>query len=268
VKGTPGRLVLLGHPVAHSLSPVFQNAALQAYDISLTYETLDVTPEALRGALDELRAVNAIGNVTIPHKEAVRWLCARVTPLAEKVGAVNVFWHEGGSLIGDNSDVGGAEVVIRALLGDRTAGAHVALVGAGGSAAALLCAAERCGAARVTIYNRNRDRAELLAGRFAPMAQAAPTLEDALAGATLVVNATPVGLHGDEFPVPLELLPPGCAVFDLTYRAGETPWITAAREAGHRAADGEGMLVEQGAIAFEMWFGIRPDRNVMWKAIH
>jgi shikimate dehydrogenase len=68
--------------------------------------------------------------------------------------------------------------------------------------------------------------------------------------------------------VPVEELPPGCAVFDLVYTRGETAWVTAARQAGHRATDGEGMLIEQGAIAFEQWFGIKPDRNAMWKAIH
>ncbi|MDB4914264.1 MAG: Shikimate dehydrogenase, partial [Gemmatimonadetes bacterium] len=167
-----------------------------------------------------------------------------------------------------NSDVGGAEMVIRALLGQRAEGARVALVGAGGSAAAMLCAAERCGASEVRVYNRNMPRAQVLAERFAPMTHAVATLEEALDGATLVVNATPVGLHGDVFPVPIDSLPPGCAVFDLAYRAGETPWVTAARNAGHVAADGEGMLIEQGAIAFECWFGISPDRNVMWKAIH
>ena len=265
---TPGRLVLLGHPVSHSISPVFQNAALRAHGIALTYETLDVLPEALAATMEDLRAVNAIGNVTIPHKEAVRALCTRVSPLAERVGAVNTYWHEGGALCGDNSDVGGAEMVIRALLGPAVEGARIALVGAGGSAAALLCAAERCGAARVALYNRNMDRADALAQRFSAFARAVPTLDEALAGATLVVNATPVGLHGDAFPVPIDLLPHGCAVFDLAYRAGETPWVTAARDAGHRAADGEGMLIEQGAISFEKWFGIRPDRNVMWKAIH
>ncbi|MDB4915764.1 MAG: Shikimate dehydrogenase, partial [Gemmatimonadetes bacterium] len=84
----PGRLVLLGHPVSHSISPLFQNAALRKYGIPLTYETMDVHPDALTAVFGELRALSAIGNVTIPHKEAVRALCTRVTPLAEKVGAV------------------------------------------------------------------------------------------------------------------------------------------------------------------------------------
>ncbi len=264
----PARLVLLGHPVAHSISPRFQNAALEAAGIPLTYELLDVHPDALDNTLALLASERAAGNITIPHKEQVASRCARLMPLAQRVGAVNVFWYEDGLLVGDNSDVGGAEAMMRALLGASLAGARVAMIGAGGSAAAVLCAAERCGVRDVRVYNRNMQRAELLAARFAPLANAARSLGDALADATLVINATPLGLReGDEFPVPVDRLPQGCAVFDLAYARGETAWVKAARNAGHRATDGEGMLIEQGAIAFERWFGVEPDRNVMWKAM-
>ena len=264
----PSRLVLLGHPVAHSISPRFQNAALQAAGIPLRYEVLDVIPDALDDTLAVLATERAAGNITIPHKEHVAARCARLTPLAERVGAVNVFWHEDGLLLGDNSDVGGAEAVMRALLGASLVGASVALIGAGGSAKAVLCAAERCGVAEVRVYNRSMHRAELLAARFTPSARAVRELGDAVANATLVINCTPLGLGaGDAFPVPIEQLPSGCAVFDLAYARDETVWVQAAREAGHRATDGVGMLVEQGAIAFERWFGVAADRNAMWKAM-
>lgn len=263
----PARLVLLGHPVAHSSSPLFQNAALNAAGIALEYHAMDVEPAALDEVLRTLALERAAGNVTIPHKEAVAARCARRSPLADRVGAVNVFWHEDGALIGDNSDVGGAEAVMRLLMGTQLEGARVALIGAGGSAASLLAACERTGVEEVRVYNRAPTRAQALAGRFAPIARAEAHLGAALAGVDLVVNATPVGLHGDEYPVAIEQLPDGCAVFDLTYRQGETPWVTAAREAGHRATDGLGMLIEQGAIAFERWFGIEPDRTAMWRSI-
>lgn len=264
----PERLVLLGHPVAHSISPRFQNAALRAAGIALDYQLLDVTPQNLSATLALLALEHAAGNVTVPHKEQVARHCVRLMPLAARVGAVNVFWHEDGQLVGDNSDVGGAEVMLRALLGTALPGARLALVGAGGSAAAVLCAAERCGAAHVCVYNRSMTRAEDLVARFAPMARACTSLGHALDGAQLVINSTPLGLRaGDEFPVPIHELPEGCAVFDLAYAQGETAWVTAARAAGHRASDGEGMLIEQGAIAFQRWFDIEPDRSVMWKAI-
>ncbi len=260
--------MLLGHPVAHSISPAFQNAALRAAGIPLTYELLDVAPDALDATLRQLGAEHAAGNVTIPHKERVWERCAHRSALAQRVGAVNVFWFEEGELVGDNSDVGGAEMVLRALVGAGAASARLALLGAGGSAASVLVAAERCGISRATIYNRDMSRAERLAARFDSMASVAPSLREAMADASVVVNATPIGLGTGAFPVPIEQLPPRCAVFDLVYTRGETPWVTAARAAGHRAADGEGMLIEQGAIAFERWFGVAPDRNAMWKAVH
>lgn len=264
----PKRLVLLGHPVAHSISPRFQNAALEAAGIPLEYQLLDVPPAELEATLALLAVERAAGNITVPHKEQVARHCAQLRPLARRAGAVNVFWHEDGLLVGDNSDVGGAEAMLRALMGDALVGARVAMLGAGGSAAAVLCAAERCRVGEVRVYNRNMPRAEQLAVRFAPLARAVATLGDALLGADLVINATPLGLRGtDPFPVALSALPAGCAVFDLVYAPGETAWIKAAREAGHRASDGEGMLIEQGAIAFERWFGIEADRSVMWKAL-
>jgi shikimate dehydrogenase len=264
----PERLVLLGHPVAHSISPRFQNAALMAAGIPLRYELVDVAPEALDKMVASLALEHGAGNVTIPHKERFAQHCARLMPLAERVGAVNVFWHEDGELVGDNSDVGGAELVIRLLTGDRLSSARVAVIGAGGGAAAVLCALERCGVPEARVYNRDMTRAHVLTNRFSSFGHAVDSIGAAVADATLVVNTTPLGLHShDAMPVAINLLPKGSAVFDLAYAAGETAWVQAARAAGHRAADGEGMLVEQGAIAFERWFGFEPDRNVMWKAM-
>lgn len=264
----PGRLVLLGHPIAHSASPRFQNAALRAAGIPLLYEALDVTIEELDATLEALALVNGAGNVTIPHKEAVADRCVRLTPLAQRCGAVNVFWHEDHALVGDNTDVAGVEFVASALLQGRHAGARVAVLGAGGAAAAVLCAVERWEGARVRVYNRRMSRTESLATRFPAITHVASSIDDALRDAMLVVNATPVGLHDDTLPVPIEALPEGSAVFDLIYSPTETAWVRAAREAGHRAADGEGMLLEQGALAFERWFGRKPDRGAMWRAMH
>jgi len=268
VSALPGRLVLLGHPVAHSASPRFQNAALEAAGIPLRYEALDVTAAQLDATLESLALVNGAGNVTIPHKEVVARRCVHLTPLAERCGAVNVFWHEDHELYGDNTDVAGVEFVASALLRRRTKNARVALIGAGGAAAAVLCAVERWEGAHVRLYNRHVSRAESLAERFPSITDVAVSLDDAVRDASLVVNATPVGLHDDTHPVPVQRLPEGSAVFDLVYRPTETSWVRESREAGHRAADGEGMLMEQGALAFERWFGRRPDRAAMWKAMH
>lgn len=261
----PSRLVLLGHPVAHSRSPRFQNAALRHHEIPVTYEAVDVAPERLERVLHRLRAEGAGGNVTIPHKERMRELCDRVTPVAARTGAVNAFWLDDGALVGDNTDVPGFLESVESLLGGPPQAA-IALIGAGGAARAVIAAAEAW-SVPVRVYNRGRGRAERLATEFAAVASVARGIEDAVRDASLIVNATPIGLHDDAHPVAADLIPARAAVLDLVYRTGETAWVRAARARGHRAGDGLGMLVAQGARAFERWFGITADRNVMRRAL-
>jgi len=268
VSATPGRLVLLGHPVAHSLSPTFQNAALRSAGVPLSYEALDVLPAALPDVLRALTAEGAAGNVTIPHKEAAARLSARLTPLARHVAAVNTFWvGPDGALVGDNTDVGGFDAAVRCLLGATPAGVRVALVGAGGAAAAVLAAVERWPGCHAAVWNRTGERAEALAARFPAVASAEEFLADAIRGADLVVNATTIGLHSDDIPMNPALLRRTAAVVDLVYRAGETRWVRLARARGLRACDGLPMLIEQGALAFERWLGVAPDRDAMWASV-
>ena len=263
----PGRLVLLGHPVKQSLSPRFQNAALRAAGIPLTYEAVDVPPDALADTLAQLRAGRAAGNVTVPHKRAVAEACGQLTGLATRTGAVNTFWCEGRQLIGDNTDVAGFRALVRSLLGDEPVGATIGLLGAGGGAAAVCASAEGWKEARVLVYARTLERATDLRDRFPRLVSITGSAGDAVRAATLVVNATPIGLSGDEHPVELSAIPADAAVMDLAYRAGLTPWIAAARAAGYRAADGLEMLIAQGAEAFERWFGQAPDRDAMRAAL-
>jgi shikimate dehydrogenase len=268
VTATPGRLVLLGHPVAHSLSPAFQNAALRSAGIPLTYEALDVGPASFSAEFRALAGERAAGNVTIPHKEAAARLCDRLTPLAERVGAVNTFWtDDAGALVGDNTDVGGFDAAIRELLGRAPENARVALVGAGGGAAAVLAAVERWPGCRAGVWSRTYGRAEALARRFEEVARAEEFLAGAIREADIVVNATPIGLHSDDIPMNPALLRRRAAVVDLVYRRGETPWVRLARGRGLLAIDGLPMLVEQGALAFERWTGTPPDRAAMWDAV-
>ena len=263
----PGRLVLLGHPVRHSLSPRFQNAALRAAGIPLTYEALDVPPHALEDALAQLRAGRAAGNVTVPHKAAVATACDRLTDIAARTGAVNTFWCEKRQLVGDNTDVAGFRALVRSVLGELPSGANIGLLGAGGGAAAVCAAAERWQGSRVRVHARSMERAIALRDRFPQLVSIADSPADAIRTATMVVNATPIGLSGEDHPVPLAEIPPDAAVMDLAYRSGLTPWIAAARAAGYRAADGLEMLIAQGAEAFERWFGIIPDRDAMRAAL-
>lgn len=262
----PRRLVLLGHPLGHTLSPLLHGAALRSAGIDATYEALDVPPEALDRALDALIAEGAAGNVTIPHKRRVAERCGTRSELAHRAGAVNTFWSVDGSLAGDNTDVGGFDASVALLRGRTPRHERVALIGAGGAAAAVLAATERWLDSSVAITARRREAAAAVAARF-PHATVATTDDDALDAATLVVNATPIGLRDDALPVPVHALPPNAAVLDLVYRRGETPWVHAARARGHAASDGLPMLVEQAALAFERWFGGRADRDAMWGAV-
>lgn len=266
MRATPGRLVLLGHPVAHSLSPRFQNAALRAAGIPLEYEALDVPPDALDATLAALAAVDGAGNATIPHKERLYAACARRSAVAERAGAVNTFWYEDGQLVGDNTDVGGIRTAVAELLGGEPRGVVVGVLGAGGAAAGVLAAVESWAGCRAIVHNRTPERAAALCARFSSVAQCGDVAR--IGGeAELVINATSIGLHDDCLPMPIESLRPTAAVFDLVYRPGETALVRGARAHGHRSMDGLPMLVEQGALAFERWFGIAPDRDAMWRAV-
>ena len=197
VRPLPGRLVLLGHPVAHSLSPRFQNAALRAAGIPLVYEALDVAPEALAATLAELAPSSASRATSRfrtrkPSPRAVH----RLTPLAERCGAVNTFWHEDGrARRRQHRRRRRRRDRVGALLGAaRSHGDASRCSARAGSAAAVVAAVERWGGARVRLYNRDMDRARALAARFGAVVEVVDSVEQALDGATLVVNATPIGL--------------------------------------------------------------------------
>ncbi len=260
----PGRLVLLGHPVAHSLSPRFQNAALRAAAFPLTYEALDVEPHALAVTTAQLAAIGGAGNVTVPHKLAFAPLCAERTPLAERVGAVNTFWTRAdGGLVGDNTDVGGVQAAVEQLLGASPHRTRVTVLGAGGAAAAVCAAAERWSGGPMRCWSRRPAQARALSQRFDGTIEPVADLVDAVRGAALVINATTIGMTTDDLPVPFELLAPGTSLLDLVYRRGGTAWVRTGGVRGHLALDGLPMLLAQGALAFERWFGVAPDRDVM-----
>lgn len=279
----PKRLVLLGHPVSHSLSPIFQDAALKSAGLQATYDALDVTSEALPRVLKELARASVAGNVTIPHKETMAAACNRLTEIAARVGAVNTFWHEKGKLVGDNTDVSGARAAIAYVLQATLTPANVsteivpvtvagqplrvAILGAGGAAAAVIVALESFAPYELTIAARTTARATALIERLGVAARVASSATDAVRDAMLVINCTPIGLRDQEFPVAVESLARNARVLDLIPRGGETAWVHEARSQGHVAEDGTRMLIEQGAAAFECWFGMVPDRASMWRAL-
>jgi shikimate dehydrogenase len=268
----PGRLALLGHPVSHSLSPRMMGAAIRAAGIDATYDAIDVTPADLPAVVRRLRRDGYGGNVTIPHKKAVALVCDRQSDAAELVGAVNTFWMDASELVGHNTDVAGFDRALRALTSAAAVDGlprSVALLGAGGGAAAVLAAVSlwETKVERVWIVARSPESSASLAGRFPELPIVCSADLAGAAEADLVVNATPVGMLDDDSPFRIDRLGKRTIVFDLVYRRGGTRLCREARAAGHIADDGLRMLVEQGAAAFKRWYGFEPDREAMWQAV-
>ncbi len=252
---------LFGHPVAHSISPQIHNAAFAAAGIDAVYVAFDVAPDRIDDAVAAVEAFRLFGvNVTVPHKRAVFLRVARRTPDAEVAGAANTLYWDGSVLAADNTDIEGLR---RVLLEDAglTGGEQVLLLGAGGAARAAAVAAGELGC-RVEVVAR---RPEAVTDLDAVVA-AAGGVPGAVDAPTLVVNATPLGLHGQELPDRFLDLGPGQTALDLVYRTGDTPFVAAARTLGAAAFDGRGMLVAQAAAAFERWTGVPAPLDVMRNA--
>jgi shikimate dehydrogenase len=265
---------IIGDPVAHSLSPAMHNAAFRALNLGFVYVPFHVRPAQLRAAVAGVRALGIAGiNVTVPHKERVMRFLDSVSETGQRAGAVNTIVHRDGRLHGENTDVTG---FLRALdeVKFRVRGAHVLMIGAGGSARAVLAALEEGHAATVTIANRTVRRAQQLvrycaAAEMQVAATGLTSLEDAalLSSVDLVVNASSVGLRGERFfPLGYAATPRNCLFFDLLY-GRPTDFLKAAGRARRRTVDGTGMLLHQGAAAFTLWTGRRAPLAVMRRAL-
>lgn len=260
---------IIGWPVEHSLSPAMHNAAFEALGLNWRYVAFPVDPARVAEAVSGLAAAGVAGlNVTIPHKRAVIECCSRVSDAVTAIGAANTLVPDGeGGWRADNTD---AEGFVRAL--DEQApldldGRDVLLLGAGGAARALAFALRGRGA-RIVVSNRTPGRAGEV-GADAEVPWSGAERDEAVAGAALVVNATSLGLHGDDIPadLPLDALGPGHVVADIVYRPGGTPWLAAVAVRGARTVDGLGMLLHQGAAALSQWTGLEPPVDVMRKAL-
>ncbi len=265
---------IIGDPVAHSLSPAMHNAAFRVLELDFVYVPFHVRPALLRAAVAGLRALGAAGvNVTVPHKERVMAFLDSVSETGRRAGAVNTVVNRDGQLHGENTDVTG---FLRALgeVKFRVRGARVLIIGAGGSARAVLTALAEGHAAAVTIANRTVRRARQLARSFGPTgmhlsATGLQSLTDArlLAAVDLVVNTTSVGLRGEQFfPLAYAATRRNCLFFDLVYGRA-TAFLTAAGRASRRTVDGTSMLLHQGAAAFTLWTGRRAPLAVMRRAL-
>lgn len=269
------RVVLIGHPVAHSLSGAMHQAAFDALGIDARYELWDRPPIQLADAVEEIRGEAFLGaNVTIPHKERVVPLVDRQTDEAHATGAVNTITREGRRLIGHNTDVAGFDVALDRLVGRQKMPRQAIVLGAGGGARAVVFGLIRTGFTRVVVFNRHLHRAEGLVRHFGRSAshmelRAMPwhesIIEAELAKTRVLINATSIGLVPEESPIPGEIIPPDLLVLDLIYN--RTRLLRDAQAAGCTVSDGEQMLLHQGAAAFALWTGQPAPLDTMQAAL-
>jgi shikimate dehydrogenase len=268
------RVVLIGHPVAHSFSAQMQQAAFDALGIDVVYELLDTSAAALQETVETLRGDDFLGaNVTIPHKERVATFVDRKSEDASATGAVNCVTKEGKRLVGHNTDVNAFRVSIDALVGKQKMPRAAVVLGAGGGARAAVHALITMGFQRVIVFNRHLHRAEGLVKHFGRSAshmelRAMPwhesVIESELSRTRVLVNATSVGLASDDSPIPGELLAPDLLVMDMIYNPPETRLLREAKVAGAAGVmNGETMLLQQGMDAFQLWTGQQAPADVM-----
>jgi shikimate dehydrogenase len=270
---------LIGHPVAHSISPSFQQAAFDALNIDARYEARDVSPQDLAAEIAALREDHVLGaNVTIPYKEKAASHIDRLHQTARVVGAINTIVNVNGELEGYNTDVSGFQAALTGAGIDPEA-AHICIWGAGGAARAVAWALIWRDVGALSIVNRTPARAgrlrlDLAAHpsdvRLRAHAINAPAALDALHACDIVVHCTSIGLRGsdtdDQLPFDVGALRPEAAVIDLVANPIETPLVQAARAAGHKALGGLPMLVHQGASSFELWTRRAPPLKAMFAA--
>jgi shikimate dehydrogenase len=267
------KLGLVGYPLGHTLSPQIHCAALKSCGLDGDYYPYPIQPDDKRLLIDLLSCVRSgeiTGlNVTIPHKQRVIEFLDGLTPAAQAIGAVNTLYMREGRLIGDNTDAQGFLTDLQTFLpsGKQKHGELSALVlGAGGAARAVVYALVKDGW-KVTIAARRIEQAQQLASRFGDVDAIELNLSALhLSNLQLLVNATPLGMtpNIDQSPLPDSLvLSRETMVYDLVYNPLETKLVHEARLQGLKAATGLGMLIEQAALAFELWTECTPSREIM-----
>lgn len=292
----PIRLGVLGDPVAHSLSPQMQNAALQARELGMQYARFHIRGNELRSALSFLRKLDFLGiNLTVPHKIAAAGQVDQLDESARRCGAVNTIkihaeqtsaaTEKNQKLIGFNTDGEGFMRAIRAEFSVDVRDLRVMILGAGGGtgrAIAWQCALENC--ERLLLVNRTLEKAHTLVEQLRPFFSGPRVLGPAarlealtfdetamrlqLSDIDLIVNATPLGMNrSDPTPVPSRLFAPHHMVFDCVYGTSKSDLLQAAEQAGARGASGLSMLLHQGALSFSIWFDREAPIEAMRKAL-
>ncbi len=247
IDGSTRVFAILGDPVAHSLSPLMQNAAFRALGLKAVYVPIACSADDVAPLIQALARAGGGGNVTVPHKEVAGRAVNRCQDLAQTVGACNTFWGDDGASVGDNTDVAGVREALRQL---DAPNAPWLIAGTGGAARAAVIAARDAGVA-VAVSSRDRDRQRAFETWISSHNVPITTPKDC----GVAINSTPLGLNtGDPLPIALDAAPRLEVALDMVYAAGETAWVKSMRPRVRSAADGRTMLVAQGAAAFQCWF--------------
>ena len=264
---------VIGDPVQHSRSPQMHNAAIVERKLDYVYVPFHVRSGELREAIEGFKALNVLGvNVTIPHKQTVMSILDDVSHEATLIGAANTLIFCDGRVSGDNTD---AQGFLRAMTEegiDIPVGGSAVVLGAGGAARAVVVALALSGLGLITVANRTGWKAIQFEKNLATISEteisavdlASNQLNSAIRSADLLVNTTSVGMQeADQLLIDPDSLNPGTIVYEIVYTPPETPLLRVAREKGCQTIGGIGMLVHQGAIAFEKWIGIVPNVETM-----
>lgn len=262
---------ILGNPVVQSRSPIMQNAAMRAEKIDAVYVALPCSDDDFAGLMVGLANAGGGGNVTIPHKGLAAATVDMPSKAVRATLACNTFWSRRSRIYGENTDVIGFTKSLHGLIEDIR-GARALVLGAGGGARAVIHALLEAGCAGVTVLGRNRARGREIAFVAGRRARRVTYITDEkslrLEGFDLVINATPLGIRpGDRLPLRLSKIAALTSVFDIVYKPGGTAWVNYARQLGIPAMDGGEMLLQQGAAAFELWFGRPAPLDVMRSAL-
>lgn len=271
---------VFGYPIAHTLSPLFQNAAFKELGLDFVYLPFLIKPQYLKKAVEAIKALNMVGvNVTIPHKKAVLSYLDEVSPEARKIGAVNTIHHYQGKLIGYNTDGEGFINSLREEGKFEPEEKNVYLLGAGGAAYGIAFSLIKAGIKSLTLTNRTKEKGELLLNHLEKVfpqkcplrfiefnKRNSPTL---LKKIDLLVNATSVGMNADDFLlINPEIFPEKIFIYDIVYNKNKkTKLIEVARKRKLPCLRGKEMLIYQGAVSFEIWTKRKAPIEVMKKAI-
>lgn len=266
------RYAVFGHPIAHSKSPLIHQRFAAENHKAIDYRAVDAAPDAFSAALAHFASAGGRGaNVTLPLKGLAAAQCATLGEAARRTGAVNTLTRSDGGWHGDNTDGAGlvADIAERWRLDLR--GRRVLVLGAGGAVAGVLFDLLEAGVDHVTIVNRTPERADTLADRIGEPARVSTAYWEDMAtlGAfDFVLNGTSAARHGTRLDLPLAIVAPRALAYDMNYGEAAIDFMAWARAAGfEHVHDGLGMLVEQAAVSFRIWHGVRPDTEAVYRAL-